>query len=393
MKLTQEGIMKMGAAVIRSRAKYAEQVAELEKAGVPIRETMTEMIEKDGKNLDLIAIPTGINTHHTLMIEASNAGFNCVLEKPPTSTIQYMDDMLAALKRNKTWCQVGFQSQSRKDTVMGLKRLICDGKLGRIREVAVRATWQRAESYYARNPWAGKFKDGDVYVLDGTINNPLAHQVMNALYFSSMEWGKVAAPEWVRAELYKGHRIESEDTAALEIGLKGGGKAYFLGTLCAEAGADSTVHIEVVGEKGKALWKTAGDAAVTYNDGRTETIADVGRTGRDELFRNAARMVRGVDKQLNCALEMTRPFVLTVNAAFLSSGTTRRIPESMVKPRITDNHECYTDIVGINALVEKGWRERKLYSDLGAPWAVKTQPFSLNGFTRFEMATPSLDQK
>ncbi|HRU05875.1 MAG TPA: Gfo/Idh/MocA family oxidoreductase, partial [Candidatus Brocadiia bacterium] len=175
MKLTQEGIMKMGAAVIRSRAKYAEQVAELEKAGVPIRETMTEMIEKDGKNLDLIAIPTGINTHHTLMIEASNAGFNCVLEKPPTSTIQYMDDMLAALKRNKTWCQVGFQSQSRKDTVMGLKRLICDGKLGRIREVAVRATWQRAESYYARNPWAGKFKDGDVYVLDGTINNPLAH--------------------------------------------------------------------------------------------------------------------------------------------------------------------------------------------------------------------------
>ncbi|HRU04946.1 MAG TPA: hypothetical protein P5137_04120, partial [Candidatus Brocadiia bacterium] len=229
--------------------------------------------------------------------------------------------------------------------------------------------------------------------LDDVRREALAHQVMNALYFSSMEWGKVAAPEWVRAELYKGHRIESEDTAALEIGLKGGGKAYFLGTLCAEAGADSTVHIEVVGEKGKALWKTAGDAAVTYNDGRTETIADVGRTGRDELFRNAARMVRGVDKQLNCALEMTRPFVLTVNAAFLSSGTTRRTPESIVKPRITDNHECYTDIVGINALVEKGWRERKLYSDLGAPWAVKTQPFSLNGFTRFEMATPSLDQK
>ena len=56
---------------------------------------------------------------------------------------------------------------------------------------------------------------------------------------------------------------------------------------------------------------------------------------------------------------------------------------------------CWVQIVmkhsEINAAIEKGFNELKLYSDLGLPWAVKTEPFDLEGFTEFQMDTPSID--
>jgi predicted dehydrogenase len=388
--MEKEGLGRLASVVIRNREKYAQRVAQLEAQGVPIRASLAEMIEKDGPRLDLIGIPTGINNHHTLLVEAANAGFNVVLEKPPTSTIQYMDAMLAALKRNGTWCQIGFQSQS-KTTTRGLKRLICDGRLGRIREVVVRGVWVRTDKYYARNPWAGRFREGDVYVLDGTVNNPLAHYLMNGLYFASTQWGRIASPTRVRGELYKGHRIESEDTSAVEVQTAEGARVYFLATLCGEQPADHTVYTEVVGEKGTAQWRSVGEVTIQYRDGSTETVADPGDSGRDDLFRNAVRYLRGVDKELNCPLEMTRPFVLAMNGAFLSSGTTRKVSDACLKEYMDDKGEKHTEIVGVNQFVLRGYQERRLYSDLGAPWAVPTKPVDVTGLKEFRMATPSLD--
>ena len=388
----EEGMGKLAAVVIRNRPKYAERVAELEAAGVPIRASLGEMIEEDGDNLDIVAIPTGINNHHVLLEETADGGFPMVLEKPPTSAIQYMDAMLAALERNNVWCQVGFQSQSNTGTVHGLKRLVCSGKLGAVREVAVRACWVRTDDYYERNPWAGLFKEDDVYVLDGTINNPLAHQVMNALYFACPTWGETARPLRVRAELYKGHRIESEDTSCMEIELDTGGRMYWAASLCGTRDVPSTVFIEVVGEKGKALWRIDGDAEITYNDGSTETIANSMPRPNVEVFRNAIRHFRGEEDQLYCPLQMTRNFVLAVNGAFLSSGTTRKIPDAQL--RHTKDEEAgkvYTEIPDINGVVERCFRERKLYSDLGLPWTTPTEFFDLDGLAEFRMETPSLD--
>lgn len=390
-QMDEEGLGKLTSVVIRNRPKYAERVAELEAEGIPIRASMTEMIEKDGERMDMIAIPTGINNHHTLLAGASDAGYHIVLEKPPTSTIQYMDAMLAALERNNTWCQIGFQNQS-KETTRALKRLICDGRLGKIESVAVRGVWMRTDSYYERNPWAGRFKLDDVYILDGTVNNPLAHYLMNGLYFACDEWGAIGTPVRVRAELYRGHHIESEDTSAVEVELASGAKVYFLATLCGEAGGDTTVHIEVAGEKGTAFWASKGDVTVKFSDGSPDETIDEAPddTGRDELWRNAIRYFRGLDTELNCPLEMTRNFVLAMNGAFLSSGTTHPVADDMLKQYVhEETGERHTEIAGINESIERCFRERKLYSDLDLPWTVRTEPFELVGFTEFRMDTPA----
>ena len=124
--------------------------------------------------------------------------------------------MEEALRRTGRFCAIGFQSQSQQ-TVLGLKRDICAGRLGRLRDVVVTGLWRRDEHYYQRNRWAGRLMVDGSYILDGTINNPLAHYLFNGLFFARPEPARVALPLSVRAELYHGHDIESEDTSCLEI--------------------------------------------------------------------------------------------------------------------------------------------------------------------------------
>jgi len=382
-KMEEEGLAVLHSVVIRNRRKYAKEVKEYEARGVPIRGSLEEMLELDAKDLDLITIPTGIDQHRRMMIPAVEAGCDVIMEKPPTATIQDMDAMIAALERTGRWCQIGFQSQS-STRVRGLKRLICDGKLGRILNVAAKGQWVRLDSYYERNPWAGKFYHDGTYILDGTINNPLAHYLMNGMYFASTEWNRIATPARVRAEIYKGHHIESEDTSAVEVECENGARVYFLATLCANESAD--VEVEIVGENGKARWIRQGDVKIEYKDGTTETLADTDQNPRDNVFRNAIRHLRGEDAELNCPLQMTRPFVLTVNGAFESSRGTHKIPDSMLN--ISEDPETKsirTEIPDINDIVDRAFAERRLYSDMGIEWAVKTDFFPLEGYTRFEM--------
>ena len=222
----EEGLARLVAVVIRNRAKYPEEVAKYESEGVPIFTSFDQALDDLQGKVDIMAIPTGINTHRRLSVPAMKAGYDVVLEKPPAATIQDVDAMLQAEQESGRFCSVGFQSQS-KNTVKELKRRVCDGKLGEIKEVAVKGMWKRLDSYYDRNPWAGELKLGDDYVLDGTVNNPLAHYLYNGMYFGCTTWGEVLKPVRVRAELYHAHHIDSEDNSASKWKLGTGSGSSF----------------------------------------------------------------------------------------------------------------------------------------------------------------------
>ena len=380
--LEEEGVARLRVAVIRNRAKYAEQIPDLEKRGVIIRGSLEEMLEKDGADLGIVAIPTGIAEHHPMLIGSLEAGCDVMMEKPPTATIQEMDEMIAAVERTGHWCQIGYQNQARV-TVRSLKRMICDGRLGAIRRVAMKGAWVRRDSYYDRNPWAGRLRDRQGrWVLDGTVNNPMSHYLMNALYFAKQEWGSIATPVRVRAELYHAHEIESEDTSALEIETAEGPEVYFFGTLAGEK--NTTITIEVVGERGTAVWPASGDVEIRYVDGSTEKIEDPGEGFQVSLFRNALLYRAGEATELDCPLAMTRSVVLATDGAFLSAGRPRPIDAQHLNIYHDDEtNSRATEIRGIGEIIDRAFAERKLYSDLGVPWAEATEPVSVEGLTEF----------
>jgi predicted dehydrogenase len=383
--MEEEGLGRFGAAVVRTRGKYPVE-EELVKRGVPIRATFEEMLEKDRGRVEIAGIPTGIESHREQMIQAVEAGMNVILEKPSAATVQDFDAMEEALARTGRFCAIGFQNQY-KSTTLALKKEIVEGRLGRIRDVTVEGLWMRDEDYYKRTGWAGKLAVDGRYVLDGTINNPMAHYLFNGLFFASEERGKAAVPASVRAELYHGHRIEAEDTACLEALCENGARVLFYGTLCSEA--ENLIRITVYGEKATAVWKIDGPVPIT-EAGATRELPDAGDDPRPEIFRNALRFHRGVEAELKCPLSTTRSHVLAVNGAFESAGLPRAIAAehlNVYQKEAKGREITLTAIPGIDALVQRAARERKLFSDMDVPWAYGTKAFEMEGYREFKLPT------
>jgi predicted dehydrogenase len=382
--LEKENLATLASVVIRTPGKYPVAEKRVAARGIPIRATFEEMLEKDRGKIEIAAIPTGIDSHRRMMIQAVEAGLNVVLEKPPTATIQDFDAMEDALRRTGRFCAIGFQNQSRS-VIRGLKRDICAGKLGQIRDVVVIGTERRDEQYYRRNSWAGKFMSNGGYILDGTINNPLAHYLFNGLFFAHAQPGRAAFPVSVRAELYHGHNIESEDTSCLEIQCDNGVKVYFYATLCAQK--NSPIVVQVFGDKLRAVIQTGGPAKYYAGDAPAGEVPDTRESGQADVFRNAVRFHRGAEPELNCPLAMTRAHVLAVNGAFASAGRPATVPAAHIKPLELPEApgHVFATIIGIEDLIARAAKERKLFSDLGVPWAVRTKAFPLKRYKQFSL--------
>lgn len=380
-QMVEEGLAELSCVVIRSPDKYPEAVEEYTQRGISIYHDYEEMLEAEQGNVDLVSLPLSIQTHASASIAAMEAGYDVLVEKPPAATVQDVDAMIATSERTGRFCAVGFQNQS-KNTVRGLKRLICDGKLGEIERITVMAEWVRDDAYYQRNPWAGQMVVNGEYVLDGPTNNALAHYMFNALYWSSATWGHADSPARVRGELYHAHPIPGEDSSAIEVETLGGVNIVYLSTLAGWETRGPITRVE--GTKGVAAWSHRGGTEVEYADGSTETIEPDGEREHDEVFRNAIRNITGEEDQLNAPIAMTRGLTVAVNGAYESGAPPRAVPDEHVT-RERRKEKVFTGINGITELLDRCYEERLTYDDAGAPWGYATEWFDTRDYAHFEM--------
>lgn len=379
--MVEEGLAEFTAAVVRSPQKYPEALAEYAERGVTVYNDYYEFLEAEQGNVELVALPLSIQTHAETSIAAMEAGYDVLIEKPPAATVQDVDAMIAASERTGRFCAVGFQNQS-KSTVRDLKRLICDGGLGEIERVAVMAEWVRDDDYYARNTWAGQMVIDGKYVLDGPTNNALAHYLFNALYFATPRWQEVDSPARVRGELYHAHPIPGEDSSAIAVETTGGVSITYLATLAGWTTRGPWIRVE--GTLGVAHWDFQGPCRIEYVSGLQQVIEPDGRREHDEVFRNAIRYLRGVDRELNCPVAMTRPFTVAVNGAYESGAPPRGIDARYIT-REQRGDKVFTGINGISELLDRCYLECLTYNDAGAPWGYATDWFDTRNYTRFEM--------
>lgn len=381
-QMEREKLAELSCAVIRHPEKYPEDIRKYSEEGVRVYHSYEDMLESERGRVDLVCLPTAIPDHSHQTIQALEAGYHVLVEKPPAPTIQELDAMVRAEESNPGFCAVGFQNQS-KNTVRELKRQICLGRLGEIRSVRIKVAWIRTDSYYRRNQWAGRFEMGGRYVLDGPTGNALAHYLFNALYWSELTWGKAAMPSEVTAEIYKAHLIQGEDTAGLRVITEGGTEITYLVTLAAERECNPITYIE--GDQGAAQWKMGADAVIWYDgSGQGELILNDGRSEHDEVFRNTVKYLRGEAQELNCPLRMTRPYVLALNGAYQSAGGIKRIPDPYVR-RYEEAGEIHTEVRGINSAINECFRQHALYSEMGLEWATPSRPFRLKDYHEFDL--------
>lgn len=162
-----------------------------------------EMLQSE-KSLDVVAIcsPNGLHAEHSIL--ALNAGVHVLCEKPMALTPDDCGRMIqAAEKSNKRLFAI---KQNRfNPPVAAVKKLIDEGRLGKILSVQLNCFWNRNPDYY-RNSWKGTLDlDG------GTLYTQFSHFI-DLLYWIV---GDVKEVKAFMGNLAHQGIIEFEDTGVV----------------------------------------------------------------------------------------------------------------------------------------------------------------------------------
>ncbi|MEN6386899.1 MAG: Gfo/Idh/MocA family oxidoreductase [Phycisphaerales bacterium] len=352
-------------------------VKECKDKNIPVYDSVADLLDAMHGKADIIVVPTPIHMHFPISKQCLEAGFDIFLEKPPVATIQELDELNNIVFKTGKSCGVCFQYLY-SSLVQRLKSEICDGKYGKIKTIKAMAGWPRLESYYSRAPWAGKLKIGKNWILDGTINNPLAHLLANQLYLASMKRTKMASPTSIQAELYHGHDIESEDTSSLRIMTEDNVEILFNTTLCSSTNLEGEMVIET--EKAVIKYFCFNKVNIKYLDGSEEYIVD----DSEPCVYMLERMIDAWTnkKPYIATLDVCRPFTLAVNGAFDSCGEIRNISQENIA-HIKQNESIKTVIKGIDEILKTAHAKGKLFSECDVLWSKSSSLFSLQRYSQF----------
>lgn len=376
-KLHGENILKFEAVCDVNYEANRPVIDELAQKGIRYYKDYREMLQKEG-NLDFVSVSTPIHLHRRMAEDIMEGGFHVLLEKPPAVTIQDIDGIIATSRRTGKACAVNFMLTSDK-AFLELKQKIRQGALGKITSITGAGLWKRLDSYYARTPWAGKLVFNGHYVLDGTVNNPLAHLLNNMLFLA--EAADAGSVSGVMAELYHGHDIEGEDTSCIRAEMDSGLVLYYYATLC--AGTSETPYITVEGTNGRATWNYAGELEMELG-GVASRLKYESEDPITNMYRNLAVVLSGKADELYCPVEGTRNFVLASNGAFESSAGTRSIPPQFIR-RTPEDGSVATRIEGIESWISEAMAQKKLFSEMGVPWASAGTRFGMKEYKRFNL--------
>lgn len=143
-------------------------------AEVAVYTSQEEMLKDPA--IDIISICTPNSTHAEIAIAAMKAGKHVLVEKPMAIRKADCERMIhESLKSGKSLFVV---KQNRfNPPVQAVKKIIDQGKLGKVYSVAVNCFWNRNESYYRNSDWKGK-KEMD----GGTLFTQFSHFI-DVIYY------------------------------------------------------------------------------------------------------------------------------------------------------------------------------------------------------------------
>jgi len=162
-------------------------------------------------SIDVIAVcsPNWLHTTHT--IQALNAGFHVLCEKPMAITVEDCRLMLEAARINHRHLFVVKQNRF-NPPVVALRKAMTEGRLGKVYSFQLSCFWNREESYY-NDSWHGKInQDG------GTLFTQFSHFI-DLLYWLL---GDVEGVKAFRKKCSQKNGLEFEDTGVVLLNMKNG---------------------------------------------------------------------------------------------------------------------------------------------------------------------------
>jgi predicted dehydrogenase len=236
--LELEAVHVVGVSDINAEAGRARAEA----FACPFFADYTAMLRETAPDVAVVLTPHPF--HAAVAAACLEAGAHVLVEKPMAVEVGEADAMIQAAQRSGRLLAVNFQHRFRPE-VRAARRLIEEGRLGKLQHVDMAVSWPRTASYFKAASWRGTW----VGEGGGVLMNQAPHNLDLLCYLLGLPERVVA---WTRTTL---HAIETEDTVQAmlewgpsEVGTGVGGALGSLHISTAEAGRPE--RLEIVGTGG-----------------------------------------------------------------------------------------------------------------------------------------------
>lgn len=239
---------------IASRTRrHAQRLAD--EFGIPfVTDSVAALVARD--DIDAVAITTPSALHREPALAALRAGKHVMIEKPIDSTLEGIDEILAAAQHANRLVGSIFQARFGAGA-RAIKAATNAGRFGRLALCSAYVKWQRAESYYVG--WKGRIaQDGG-----GAVINQAIHAIDLLQWFAGMPTEVFA---WTTRAVHT--QIESEDTCVAALRFSHGAFGTIEATTAVWPGWSR--RIEICGELGSAVLEDDDIARWEFRDERAE---------------------------------------------------------------------------------------------------------------------------
>ncbi|MCZ9352205.1 Gfo/Idh/MocA family oxidoreductase [Streptomyces mutabilis] len=332
-----------------------------EEAGGEVPEQSADfgaLLDSTGARIAVICTP--IPTHTDLALTAARKGVHLLLEKPPAPSYAEFRRMADGVAEAGVACQVGFQSLG-SHAVPAIRALLAEGAIGEVVGIGGAGAWVRDEAYFRRSPWAGRRRMDGADVIDGALTNPLAHAVATALALGDSS--RAEDVTGIETELCHANDIEADDTSCVRVGTARGHRVTVAATLCAERAHEPYVLVHGSGgrvtfwyKQDRVLLQRGGHGPEEFEYGRTDLLENL----VDHLTTGAALLVP--PDETGAFMRVVEAIRRAPDPEPLPDAAWRRVPG--------ENRRV---VPGVDGLVAAAADTLSLYSELGAPWAPRTE--------------------
>jgi len=233
--------------------------------GYPVETDLYWALKKHSPNAVIVTNPTSL--HLDVAIPAAKAGCSLLLEKPPSHSMERLDELQAAITKSGSKVLVGFQFRFHPG-MLRAKQLIEAGEIGRV----ISAHVHFGEYLPAWHPWED-YRKG--YAARADMGGGVVLTQCHSLDYLPWLVGEVKSVWGFTAKL-SDLEVDVDDTA--KIGLRFANHA--LGSIHLDYNQQPPEHyFEVVGTKGSLQWDVSDGATRIF---RASSPSPTGRGVRGE---------------------------------------------------------------------------------------------------------------
>jgi predicted dehydrogenase len=281
-----------------------------------VYESYEEMFEKEaqlpeGERMDFVSIVTPNFVHFDPAMMALDKGFNVVLDKPITFTLD------EALQLKKKIDETGLtfaltHTYSGYPAVKHAKKMVADGEFGLIRKVFVEYPqgWLSSKLEDTGNPQASWRTDPKRSGKAGSMGDIGTHAHHLAEYITGLKVTELCA----ELKVFVPNRMLDDDGAAL-LRFDNGATGTLMATQIA-AGVENAIKIRVYGDKGGLEWEQMEPNSLILNwlDAPMQVLR-VGTSMHSDIATHNTRVPGGhPEGYLEAFANIYRNFSLTVRA-------------------------------------------------------------------------------